>query len=57
MVIRATEVVGDVARVVMNRVMAGDLEVKVHGGAEAIRILGVDLTRLISESMQEAGWK
>ncbi len=32
-VIGVTEVVGDAARVVMNRMMAGYLDAEVHGGA------------------------
>ncbi len=56
-VIGATEVVGDVAKVEMSSKVAGDLEVKVRGMAEAIHVFRADLISLIPESMQEAGWK
>ncbi len=51
-VIGATEVVGDAAKLVMIKEMAGDLGVRVHGGAEIIHVFG-----LIPELMQEVEQK
>ncbi len=57
--IGATEVVGDAAKVVVIKERAGDLGVRVHGGAEIIQeaVFEVDLISLIMESMQGAGRK
>ncbi len=48
-VIGATEVVGDAAKVVMIKETAGDLGVRVHGGAEIIHVFS-----LIMEPMRGA---